>query len=212
MKNIGNVFILGDSYSTFQGYIPGGYFTWYFRPTQTDTDVLEVTQTWWHQLLEKTKSNLVLNCSFSGSTICYTEREEDGYKGTSFCHRLSKLISDGFFKENEIDTFFIFGGTNDSWLGVPLGEIMYGEKTEQDLYSLFPAFCYLIEKIKENCKNARIITVVNTDLKPEISNMMNEVSNHYNTEVINLSGITKQSGHPNVKGMGQIYSQIFEKL
>ena len=115
-------------------------------------------------------------------------------------------------KENEIDTFFIFGGTNDSWLGVPLGEIMYGEKTEQDLYSLFPAFCHLIEKIKENCKNARIITIVNTDLKPEISNMMNEVSNHYNTEVINLSGIAKQSGHPNVKGMNQIYNQIIEKL
>ena len=212
MKNLGNVFILGDSYSTFQGYLPNGFYTWYFKPKQTDTDVLEVEQTWWHQLLENTKSNLVQNCSFSGTTICNTERDEDGYKGTSFCHRLTNLIKSGFFNENDIDTFFIFGGTNDSWLGVPFGEIMYGKKTEQDLYSLFPAFCYLIEKIKENCKNARIITVVNTDLKPEISNMMNEVSNHYNTEVVNLWGIAKQSGHPNVKGMGQIYSQIFEKL
>ena len=29
MKSIGNVFVLGDSYSTFKGYIPEGYATYY---------------------------------------------------------------------------------------------------------------------------------------------------------------------------------------
>lgn len=39
--------ILGDSYSTFEGYIPVGNESWYFtEPIENRTDVVDVKQTW----------------------------------------------------------------------------------------------------------------------------------------------------------------------
>ncbi len=213
MKNMGNVFILGDSYSTFENFIPKGYSCWYDKVIKNDTDVSAVTETWWHKLLEATESSLVMNNSWSGSTICHTGYDgADNSKTSSFCVRIEKLIESGFFKENKIDTLFIFGGTNDSWANSPLGDINYGEKSREDLYSVFPAYCYLIEALKSNLPSTRIITVINTDLKPQIIDCFEKVSAHYNTEAFKLTDIEKQSGHPNKRGMEQIYSQILEKL
>ena len=62
MKNLGNVFILGDSYSTFKGYIPDEYHAYYSSEGRKETDVNAVSQTWWKMLLDETKANLVLNC------------------------------------------------------------------------------------------------------------------------------------------------------
>ena len=48
------VSILGDSYSTFDGYIPEGNASWYFTNTQNGrTDVTDVRQTWWWQLISE---------------------------------------------------------------------------------------------------------------------------------------------------------------
>ncbi len=213
MKTIGNVFILGDSYSTFEGYISEGNWCWYFNEPQNDTDVCDVNETWWKLLLENTNSNIILNCSASGTTLCHT-----GYDGAdwsekiSFSARLTNLAKDNFFAENKIDTFFVFGGTNDSWANSPLGEIKYGTKNREDLFNVFPAYCYIIETVKKYCKNARIITIVNTDLKPEIVTCFEEVSKHYGTEIFKLKDIEKQSGHPNKIGMHQIFTQVLEKL
>ena len=50
-QNRPRVSILGDSYSTFQGYIPEGNEAWYYAPVDTSrTDVENVTQTWWWQV------------------------------------------------------------------------------------------------------------------------------------------------------------------
>ncbi len=46
MTNIGNLFILGDSYSTFEGYIPEGYAAWYINAGKPETDVTRLDQTW----------------------------------------------------------------------------------------------------------------------------------------------------------------------
>ena len=70
------VAVLGDSYSTFQGYIPEGNASWYFTRPQGDNDVVRVEDTWWHQFCAKNGYELVLNESWSGSTICNT-----GYDG-----------------------------------------------------------------------------------------------------------------------------------
>ena len=74
MIKLGNVFILGDSYSSFCGYIPENYDFWYPNKNEEQTDVKKVEQTWWWQLLETTDSNLVRNSSWSGTTICNTCR------------------------------------------------------------------------------------------------------------------------------------------
>ena len=213
MKKLGNVFILGDSYSTFEGAIEKECWLWYYKEPQNDTDVCKAEQTWWMQLLKHTDSNLVRNSSFSGTKICHTGwGNADWSEKFSFCARIRNMVNEGYFKENHIDTFIIFGGTNDSWCGSPLGEINYGEKTEEELFSFMPAYCYLIETVKANCPNAKIVTVVNTDLKPEIVGCFKEVSAHFGTELIELHDIEKQSGHPNIKGMKQIFEQILEAI
>ena len=75
-----NISILGDSYSTFIGWIPQGYAVWY-NPTSNKTDVHQVEDTWWWQLCDKTDCTLLVNSSYSGSTIGNT-----GYKGADATH------------------------------------------------------------------------------------------------------------------------------
>ena len=48
------VAVLGDSYSTFEGFIPKGYATWYSPTTPAKTtDVNKVEQTWWWQVIKE---------------------------------------------------------------------------------------------------------------------------------------------------------------
>lgn len=48
------VSILGDSYSTFEGYLqPDTNSIWYYTLPRHKTDVVSVRQTWWHQLIRE---------------------------------------------------------------------------------------------------------------------------------------------------------------
>ena len=209
-KPIKNVVIFGDSYSTFEGFIPEKYKAWYGGEggTPEKTDVFSVDKTWWYQLAKELDLNIVRNDSWSGSTICHTGYGgEDLSGGKSFVARLLKLESEGFF-ENEIDTVFVFGGTNDSWAGSPLGEAKLDGFEREDFYSVLPAISYFIRKVKALLPNANIVSVINTGLKPEIAEMIKTASEYNGTHYLELSDIGKQSGHPNVKGMREIKEQV----
>ena len=208
--SFGNIFILGDSYSTFENYIPEGHACWYFEDIIKDTDVCKVEQTWWMQLIKKTDSNLVMNNSWSGSTICHTGWQGDNAHN-SFITRIDRLIEDGYFDENKIDTLFIFGGTNDSWCDAPIGQLVYSDWSKENLYSVLPAFCYLLKRLKDNLSNTRIICLINCDLKEEITLGFKSSCENYGVEYLQLKNIEKQSGHPNISGMTQICAQI-EKI
>lgn len=217
---LGNIFILGDSYSTFEGYIPEGYASYYFekgpyyleedpdkRPNAND--VSKVEQTWWYPLV-KENGNLILNCSWSGTTICNT-----GYNGTdnsknSFVARIKKLTDEGFFKENKIDTLFLFGGTNDSWANAPLGKAIYSGWNKEDLNCVLPAFSYLVDLLVKRLDAVKIYCILNNELKDEISRFYRSVCRENGIDVIELHDIDKVCGHPTVKGMGQIKDQVLD--
>ena len=205
MKGFGNVLIIGDSYSTFKGFNPDGYAWWYPR-ADAATDVERVEQTWWHGLFIETKSKLILNDSYSGSTICSTERES--IPGTHFNLRADKMIENGFFKENAIDTIFVFGGTNDSWIDSPIGSIQYDGITEDDIKMVLPAFSALISKLKTASPASRIIPLINCDIKDEIRDAFEEICRHYGLTYIKFEGLDKLSGHPSRKGMEEIKCAI----
>lgn len=211
MIDLGNVFILGDSYSTFEEYIPSGYVTWYTKGMINDTDVNSVEQTWWKQLINETNSALVRNCSWSSTTVCHT-----GYEGDcsekSFITRIDNLFKNGFFTKNKIDTFFILGGTNDSLANSPIGNMMFSGWQKKDLFSYEPAVCYLLHKLKENLLNTRIVFIVNCDIKQEIIDSTVNICEKYGVEKILLKNIEKRSNHPNIKGMLQIKDQILNFL
>lgn len=205
---LGNVVILGDSYSTFLNCIPEGYSCWYDLTTKRDTDVYKVEETWWHQLMSNTESKLIHNNSWSGSTVCHRGYNGDDVIHNSFVTRFDQLAEKGFFDENKVDTFIIFGATNDNWANSPLGQLQYENWTTEDLYNALPAFCYLIHRVKEVLPQSRILWIINTEFRPEVQNGLLEACNHYGIEAIVLQDIEKQSGHPNKAGMHQIYEQV----
>ena len=210
--NFGNVLIFGDSYSTFRGFVPEGN-AFYYNEETGETDVRKVEETWWHLLMKETGSNLALNDSWSGSTICHTGyNNNDCSETSSFVHRLDKYIAERFFEKNKIDTVFIFGGTNDNWAGSPVGELQYSDFKKENLFNILPAVCYMLEKLKEVLPQAQIVLLINTFFKEELEKGMIEAANHYGVKYILFKDIDKIYGHPSIKGMAQIKEQILENL
>ncbi|MDE5706216.1 SGNH/GDSL hydrolase family protein [Muribaculum sp.] len=196
------VAILGDSYSTFHNYVtPDTNYVWYKLPVLTvNTDVSEVTQTWWHKFISENGYKLGVNNSFSGSTICYRGYRGEDYKDRSFITRAAYL--------GNPDIIFIFGATNDSWAGVPIGEYVYSDWTDEQLYSFRPGMACLLKNIKERYPNVDIYFIMNDGLSDAINESIRTLCGYYSVPLIELEGISKQAGHPDVKGMSQIASQI----
>ena len=204
-----NAIIFGDSYSTFDDFVPKGYAVYYHVKPRPETDVTKVSETWWYPLCEELSLNLVRNDSWSGSPLSFTGWDmADCSHSTSFIYRLEKLIDEGFFEENKIDTVFAFGTTNDSWCGAPLGEIKIDGITREDLYSVCPAVAYFIKKLKDTFPNADVNFIMNTGLKDEISDAIRKSCEHFGVRCIELSDIDKRCGHPTVAGMKSIKEQV----
>lgn len=210
MDKLGNLFILGDSYSTFSGNIPEDCHPYYPANEEVGNNVVDVSQTWWKPFIEETGANLIENCSYSGSTICHTGYRGEDYSKISFIARFEKRVASGLFDKNKIDTFILFGATNDSWANSPLGEVKYSDWTNEDLYSSFPAFCYLLDRILTVLPDTKLIFVLNSELKPEINETYTKICEKYNVDMLKLKDIQKVEGHPDIKGMKQIKEQIIE--
>lgn len=206
-----NMFIMGDSYSTYEGYIPDGYEPYYGDTMPKGWEIESVEDTWWRQVAGKCDYNILINDSWSGSTVCNSIRANDPYEYT-FIRRIDKYIADGYFEKNKVDTFFIFGLTNDSWRDCPVGECKYEDLTDGDLNYALPALCYLISRIKSQANVKRIVAIINDELKPEITDGAIEICKHYQVECVMLHDIDKLNGHPNKRGMAQICEQIIKTL
>lgn len=204
-----NTIIFGDSYSTFAGFIPEGYAVYYSETPRPETDVTRVTETWWYQVMDNARLNLVLNNSWSGSTIGYTGYgNSDCSQSSSFIFRLRQLKEQGFFHENEINTVFVFGGTNDSWSDAPLGVSMPENQSEADLFSVLPAISHFLTDLKETLPAASIYCLINTELKPEIGEEMKAACKRLGIQAIPFTRIAKACGHPTVRGMQDITNQV----
>ena len=212
MINIGRVMILGDSYSTFLGYIPEGFDYWYSERVNKDNGVLSVFDTWWHKLMSRVSGEIVLNSSWSGTTVCHTGWRAEDCSHKSFISRFDKLADEGFFRDNKIDTLFIFGGTNDSWANSPLGEVKFGGWTREELFSFCPAVCYLAARAKELLPDTRVIFIVNAGLKDEVNRAVGLAAEHYGSEVIYLPMMERNQNHPTARGMTEIADAVEKYL
>ena len=202
-----SVSILGDSYSTFQGFVqPDSNWVWYFDPAKTmNTDVASVRETWWHQFIKKNGYRLCVNNSFSGATICHSgykrgNPDYSDFSDRSFVTRMGNLGCP--------DIIFIFGGTNDAWAGSPIGEYQYEGWTKENLYSFRPAMAKMLSFMIDRYPNVEIYFILNDGLQEEINESVKAVCEHYQVPCIVLKEIDKSNGHPTVKGMTQICEQI----
>lgn len=197
-----SVSILGDSYSTFEGYVnPASNHVWYFeKPNREQTDVDDVTQTWWHIFITENGYRLEQNNSFSGATISST-----GYDGADFTERsyVSRMDNVG-----SPDILLIFGSTNDSWANSPIGEYKWEDWTKEDLKSFRPSVAKLLEHTVKRYPNTEIYFLINDGLKEEITESIKVACDKYDVPYIELTGIDKTAGHPNKHGMRQIADQV----
>lgn len=200
-----SVSILGDSYSTFDGYVtPATNEMWYYQGNRGSNDVEDVTQTWWWQFIKNNGYRLCVNNSWSGATIGYYGYDGNDYSMRSFITRSDNLGCP--------DLIFIFGGTNDSWAGAPIGEYKYENLRRDDFFSYRPALAYLLDHMQKRYPNVELVFLINSELSKDITESTQKICDHYGVKWILLHDIDKQSGHPSQKGMKAIAEQIAEKL
>ena len=206
--------ILGDSYCTYAGWIPQGNRAWYAPEGNYDAqnNVASVTDTWWYQLSKETGMSLLINDSFSGAPVSTTGYNGEDATAKAFITRMVNTLGANRVLEPKPDVIFIFGGSNDDWAGAPMGELKYSDWTTDDLKSFLPAFCYMLDYIKKYNPQARIINIINTDLKTEVENGMVSACTYYNVEYVKPSSINKTGGHPNISGMTRIKDTILSIL
>lgn len=142
--------ILGDSISTYDGWIPEGFNVFYpFSGELTD-----VSQTWWKGLIDDTGMELCANNSSSGSTcigdsLCI----DDPMFGCSD-GRLSFLVgSQGRLP----DVIVIYMGTNDLLKGVPIGDNDGTKLVEEgNVENFSDAYCLMLDKLASYYPTAQI--------------------------------------------------------
>lgn len=200
------VSILGDSYSTFEDFVtPSTNELWYYAKNDTSkTDVNRVQDTWWWKVIYDNGMKLEVNNSYSGATIGYQGYDGNDYSQRSFLKRMYNVGSP--------DILLVFGATNDSWSGEAIGDYKYSDWKWGDFYTFRPAMAYMVNWLKLHHPNVRIYYIINTDLKPEFTESMKVICNHYNVPYIQLKDIDKKNGHPTVKGMKAIAEQVSEAL
>ncbi len=205
---LGNLMLLGDSYTTFEGHIPQGCGAYYRLSGEPEKDVRKVELTWWHRFTSAVNCNLVLNHSYSGSTICnfgYSGRES---AEKSFISRFDRLAEEGFFQKQTVDTLLVFGGTNDTWAGSPIGEPKWENWDQEDLYNVAPACGYLLHRIRQVLPQARACFIINAGLSQAVEFHIRQACEKYGAEIIALTEVDKIEGHPTARGMKEIANQV----
>ncbi|MBQ0164212.1 MAG: hypothetical protein KBS75_03320 [Bacteroidales bacterium] len=221
--------VLGDSYSTFEGKMcPAINAVWYYPAESSHhnkaNDVVSVEQTWWHQTVSRLGATLVQNNSYSGSTISFqgyvrrSPRQNDGQSfragqpadvsPSSFITRAA-CLGDSLGGPNLI---LVFGGTNDSWAGTPVGTYQWGQWTRHDLFTYRPAMARLCHDLSQLYPTARVLFLINDNLRDDIVESTHTVAAYYGMECLDLHDIDKQSGHPSQKGMTAIADQLCSYL
>jgi len=75
-----------------------------------------------------------------------------------------------------------------------------------------PAICYFFKALRDELPKADIYCLINTELKPEISDGMKEVCQMYGITEISFENIDKKFGHPTIKGMQDIKKTVLNVL
>lgn len=204
--------ILGDSYSTFEGYVdPETNDSW---PHYADIGVASVEQMWWYKVANEMEWSVEMNNSFSGSLISNFSDFDAGnyYKVNSFLRRMDNL--------GNPDVIFILGGTNDMWQEAPFGDFVYANWTDEQLCSYRPALACLLDYMQQHYPKAKIYFLLETSPCPggiteearlNLIESTHQITSHYGVDCIDLT-IHKNWWHPDAQGQDDIADQVLDVL
>ncbi len=141
--------VLGDSISTFEGYSVPETAAYYDSMHKMYSGVTRYSDTWWAQAIAHFGGELLVNNSFSGSTV--TRRKE--YKIESYAcsdERTAALHRDGLSP----DVIMVFMGMND-W---GYGTVPAPQEAAQalDVSVFLTAYACMLKKLQKNYPQAEI--------------------------------------------------------
>lgn len=230
------VSIMGDSISTFEGWIPiedGHNLNHRKRYPQANL-FDDVRLTWWHMLINNLGAKLGVNDSWAGSMVSNTQTVNSGDKGPDACMssvtRITNLGSNG-----TPDLIFFYGGTNDAARNVPMGTFDPSKFQQVDLtttiWSTFAdAYAAAITRMQYYYPDAKIIAMTPTwttsyytpQRLDEVVKVIKEVCDYYGVAVVDLrkcginqNNLDKTLGdgiHPSALGMEMIEKYLRKQL
>lgn len=224
------VSILGDSISTFAGYIPeADGINLAHRPRYPQNNLLtDVNDTWWMKLINTLEAKLGVNDSWAGSTVSnfrdHNEKDFGPDAAMASLTRIKNLAANGI-----PDLIIFFGGTNDAGKMIEKGS--FDSSRELDLSgikwnSFADAYSQTILRLRHFYPNAQIIAIspsisggyYDNSRLSEFADLALEICLHYNIKCADVrrSGLTidmlPDTLHPNADGMECIYRSVLNKL
>ena len=130
------VSILGDSISTYTGWIPEQNAVYY---TGQISDVSSVNETWWMKSIKKLDMNLCINNSWSGSRVTATVSA-----ASSGCVRRCVNLHTETLTP---DVIIVYMGINDFDHNVPIGFYNGMENTSTSTMTFREAYALMLKKI-----------------------------------------------------------------
>ena len=216
--------ILGDSYSTYKGWIDAGvdFSGGGYEYPQDKYDLTSVNDTWWKQFEQRTGTQLEQNNSISGTCMSYISLNGKGEtKTVSFVNRVTKM--------RPADLFIIEGGTNDFSGGRTTytnatDPTINGKKIVGDyLWDGFlpdmpeyrfvrPTVAYLMYYLQFKYPGCTIVFMANNSIPQEGKESFQVICEHYGALYYEMHDIEKTSGHPVKAGMAAIADQLTDAL
>lgn len=200
-----NVAIFGDSYSTMDDYLPAGYASYY---PHTGNDVNSLTDTWWYKFLKARDANMIVNDSYSGSTVADSTYGD----GQSFVRRITARYDSTTITDNKPDVIFIFGGTNDAYRSIPIGTEKYANWTASDLEEFSPALCYIFDYLQKWCPFSNIIFITSGIMNSSYKAAIASACSHYGIQNVVINGFAVIDNHPTAAGMTTIANELSNNI
>lgn len=143
--------ILGDSISTFEGCSIPDYAAFYDTTHKLSANVITVSDTWWGKVINYLGGELLVNNSFSGSTVCWNSLYRIQSYGCSD-ERTASLGKEGISP----DVIMIYMGTNDWGSGIRVFRDERFDPVEDNPARFLSAYNQMLKKLKTNYPNAEI--------------------------------------------------------
>lgn len=229
--------VLGDSISTFKGYIPAGNACYY---DGSNYGVASVEDTWWGKTMNALGMELCVNESWSGSRVTTL----DGKASAGCMERCQKLHT----ADKTPDVVIVYMGTNDlNYLATQMGAYDGSQPFPTDTMTFREAYAVMLNKILTAYPGAEIwiCTLVHCERQgsvgfpernptcgatiKEFNTVIKDMSDLFGVGLIDLNkcGITyqnlslyagdynastKQGLHPNAAGHSLIARQVIKTL